>query len=238
MRVIDQTGLRIKEKLRNAELAVTGDQWPIFLYHGYQYDEEDPWNGLFRSSLLVTVRSLIKISRARVLIGTVGLQAHIHITKFCREGAQSHSLRQCTHSRHDPSVPRICGVRRNSGTSLALFAIHDGYSGRLGSLCFNFVPSIFKNGHCHRFGDLLLLGFGTLRGCGREGGGNRVAHMVEPVCTVLQVFPSPLAIHYLSPRQIFPNYAMAQRAVSKNSALARIRERRALLRRAAATEGN
>jgi hypothetical protein len=49
-------GLRsIKEKLRNGELSVTGDQWPIFLYHGYNYDKDDPWNGLFRSSLLVTV---------------------------------------------------------------------------------------------------------------------------------------------------------------------------------------
>lgn len=61
IRLLDQTRLRIKEKLRNAELAVTGDQWPIFLYHGYQYDGEDPWNGLFRSSLLVTVRRLIEI---------------------------------------------------------------------------------------------------------------------------------------------------------------------------------
>jgi hypothetical protein len=46
---------RIKEKLRNGELTVTGDQWPIFVYHGYSYDPDDPWNGLFRSSLLVTV---------------------------------------------------------------------------------------------------------------------------------------------------------------------------------------
>lgn len=47
---------RTKEKLRNGELSVSGDHWPIFLYHGYHYDKEDPWNGLFRSSLLVTVR--------------------------------------------------------------------------------------------------------------------------------------------------------------------------------------
>jgi hypothetical protein len=45
--------LRIKMKLRNGEVSVSGDQWPIFLYHGYSYDEEDPWNGLLRSALLV-----------------------------------------------------------------------------------------------------------------------------------------------------------------------------------------
>lgn len=46
---------RIKEKLRSGELAVSGDQWPIFLYAGYTYDPEDPWNGLLRSTLLVCV---------------------------------------------------------------------------------------------------------------------------------------------------------------------------------------
>jgi hypothetical protein len=50
---------RIKEKLRNGELMVTGDQWPIFIYHGYNYDKEDPWNGLFRSSLLVMVSNTL-----------------------------------------------------------------------------------------------------------------------------------------------------------------------------------
>jgi hypothetical protein len=67
---IDRTLLRIKEKLRKAELAVTGDQWPIFLYHGYHYDEEDPWNGLFRSSILVTVSNLMEFPVPEVLIGT------------------------------------------------------------------------------------------------------------------------------------------------------------------------
>ncbi|KAG6905869.1 hypothetical protein DXG01_017226 [Tephrocybe rancida] len=43
----------IKEKLRSGELLVSGDEWPVFVYHEYTYDPEDPWNGAFRSLLLV-----------------------------------------------------------------------------------------------------------------------------------------------------------------------------------------
>ena len=63
---------RTKEKLRNGELAVSGDQWPVFLYHGYHYNEEDPWNGLFRSSLLITVSTHL-LKAPLVLIPITGL---------------------------------------------------------------------------------------------------------------------------------------------------------------------
>jgi len=49
---------RVKEKLKSGERLVPGDEWPIFLYDRYTYDSEDPWNGAFRSSLLVKVRKL------------------------------------------------------------------------------------------------------------------------------------------------------------------------------------
>ena len=52
------TGPRVKEKLKAGELMVSGDQWPVLLYSGYSYDAEDPWNGLFRSTILVSVRHL------------------------------------------------------------------------------------------------------------------------------------------------------------------------------------
>lgn len=48
---------RTKERLCSGEIMVSGDQWPILIYQGYNYDAEDPWNGLFRSSLLVSVSS-------------------------------------------------------------------------------------------------------------------------------------------------------------------------------------
>ena len=49
----------IKTKLMNGQMQVLGDQWPLFLYADYTYDPEDPWNGLLRSGLLVSVRSFI-----------------------------------------------------------------------------------------------------------------------------------------------------------------------------------
>ena len=44
-----------KENLRSGEMEVPRDQWPVFLYADYQYDAEDAWKGLFRSTLLVSV---------------------------------------------------------------------------------------------------------------------------------------------------------------------------------------
>jgi hypothetical protein len=46
---------RVKEKLRSGEMTVCGDQWPAFLYAGLDYDAEDPWKGLLRNPLLVSV---------------------------------------------------------------------------------------------------------------------------------------------------------------------------------------
>ncbi|KAI6039584.1 hypothetical protein EDC04DRAFT_2867958 [Pisolithus marmoratus] len=45
--------IEIRAKLHSSQLQVAGDQWPLFLYAGYSYDVEDPWNSLLRSTLLV-----------------------------------------------------------------------------------------------------------------------------------------------------------------------------------------
>ncbi|KAG2130465.1 uncharacterized protein EDB93DRAFT_1094910, partial [Suillus bovinus] len=42
-----------KQKFQSGEIAVSGDQWPLFVYANEAYDPEDPWNGLLRSRLLV-----------------------------------------------------------------------------------------------------------------------------------------------------------------------------------------
>lgn len=74
---------RTKDKLRNGELAVSGDQWPIFLYNGYTYDSEDPWNGLLRSSLLVSV-SVYPVIQSKIFTVYQGLQIYIYITELRR----------------------------------------------------------------------------------------------------------------------------------------------------------
>ena len=67
---------RTKEKLRSGELLTTGDEWPAFLYQDYTCDLNDPWRGLFRSSLLVKVcLRLPSLASSAMLI----LQAFKHV---------------------------------------------------------------------------------------------------------------------------------------------------------------
>ena len=47
----------VKDKLRNKELIVTGDHWPIFIFENNRYNPNNPWDGLFRGRLLVNVSS-------------------------------------------------------------------------------------------------------------------------------------------------------------------------------------
>ena len=42
--------------LREGHLHISSEQWPLFLYHDYSYDPDDPWKGLLRSSIIVSVR--------------------------------------------------------------------------------------------------------------------------------------------------------------------------------------
>ncbi|KAH6913696.1 hypothetical protein BKA70DRAFT_1096331, partial [Coprinopsis sp. MPI-PUGE-AT-0042] len=50
----DWNDAEIRDALRNGTLVVAGDQWPVFLYKDYTHNPEDIWDGLFRSSLLVS----------------------------------------------------------------------------------------------------------------------------------------------------------------------------------------
>jgi hypothetical protein len=49
--------LSVREKLSNGETPVRGDQWPMLVYADQEYDPEAPWEGLFRSWILVWVRT-------------------------------------------------------------------------------------------------------------------------------------------------------------------------------------
>lgn len=46
----------MRERLASGELAVRGDQWPMLVYANQEYDEDEPWEGLFRNQLLVWVK--------------------------------------------------------------------------------------------------------------------------------------------------------------------------------------
>jgi hypothetical protein len=106
---------RTKERLRSGELAVAGDQWPLLLYHGYNFDPDDPWNGLFRSSILVSVSSTIwGYISCYTLINFAGIQTYFHISKFCRERTQGNTIWQCTNSRDDPCYTGFNRLHRDS----------------------------------------------------------------------------------------------------------------------------
>jgi len=47
---------RVREQLSSGELSVRGDQWPMLVYADQEYDPQEPWEGLFRSQILVWVR--------------------------------------------------------------------------------------------------------------------------------------------------------------------------------------
>ncbi|KAJ3512357.1 hypothetical protein NMY22_g15355 [Coprinellus aureogranulatus] len=42
----------IRRELANGQIVPTGDLWPRFIYRNYEYNSEDAWDGLLRSSLL------------------------------------------------------------------------------------------------------------------------------------------------------------------------------------------
>lgn len=55
------TNPSIKAKLKSGEMHVKGHQWPIFLYADLAYDRDDPWNGLLRNNILVSVSLYLTI---------------------------------------------------------------------------------------------------------------------------------------------------------------------------------
>jgi len=50
---LDWNDSSVREGLKNNEITVAGDQWPLLIYADCVYDPGDPWEGLFRNKLLV-----------------------------------------------------------------------------------------------------------------------------------------------------------------------------------------
>ena len=101
---------KIKAKLRNREIVVSGDQWSLFLYADYRYDSEDPWNGLFHSALLVSIgtvhiqmRSLAHFTQAYKHVFTSPSSVDKEPKATCSGNARIHGMTRVT----PPSVAYI-----------------------------------------------------------------------------------------------------------------------------------
>jgi hypothetical protein len=106
----------IQVRLRSGELAVTGLQWPSFLWVGSKCKEDDLWDGFMRSRLLLQVRYLLH-HRVIVVANCLlqGIQTYFYVPKFRRRGLQIESLRKCRDSRHDICHSTVISLCRHSG---------------------------------------------------------------------------------------------------------------------------
>ncbi|KAF8224596.1 hypothetical protein L208DRAFT_1310503, partial [Tricholoma matsutake] len=50
---LDWNNVDVHEKLSNGEMPVHGDQWLMLVYADQEHDSKNPWEGLFRSCILV-----------------------------------------------------------------------------------------------------------------------------------------------------------------------------------------
>lgn len=63
-------------------MVVPGDQWPIFLYADCDYDPEEPWKGLLKSAILVSVNDFMSSSGTQYLMPPhilPGIQICVHL---------------------------------------------------------------------------------------------------------------------------------------------------------------
>ena len=123
---------RVREQLKNGDIVVAGDQWPLLVYADYEYNLEEPWEGLFRSKLLVWVRFLI------LLYSFFSPENLILIPLFCK--AYKHIFTSPSSVEKEAKATRsgnarIHGMTRVTPASLAYVATqvcsymnHEGYT--------------------------------------------------------------------------------------------------------------
>lgn len=89
----------IKEKLKSGEMHVKGHQWPIFLYADLAYDRDDPWNGLLRNNILVSVRFRFD-SLLLMLTAPSGIQICLHFSELrrFRRSNKSYAIWKCPYT--------------------------------------------------------------------------------------------------------------------------------------------
>ncbi|RDB25923.1 hypothetical protein Hypma_006362 [Hypsizygus marmoreus] len=196
---------RVKSKLRDGDYIIPGDQWPIMIYKDYKYDPEDPWNGLLRNRLLISVcpktRTLVPShSRAPTSLKISGIQTRIHLPKLRRKRTEGNTIWKRSHTWND-------------GCDHTIHRIHC-YPGKLLIVRFALTSSaVFcrtdVTTDSQRFYD-----------------------------SVIEFLEDPMEQEEVSDlltfwnRVIFPGHASAKRQVTRDSALARLKEKRAALRAA------
>ncbi|KAF8200969.1 hypothetical protein BJ912DRAFT_843657 [Pholiota molesta] len=180
----DREQVKIKQKLRTGELTVSGDQWPIFLYKSYEYDDSDPWQGLLQSMILVKTFRHIFTSPS-----SVDKEA-----KATRSGnARIHGMTRVTHA----SIAYAATQARFALSKAGVFTRSD------------FVTD------SERFYNSLL-------------------DLLEDPEETAEVD----ALLAWWNRQVFPNSVTNSRPVSKNSAFAKIKAKRAAAKQSALTDLN
>lgn len=130
---------RTREELRLGVLVPSGDQWPRFLYRNFEYDPDNPWEGLFRSGLLLSVSLLWRASSPNVVfprqlraIAHTIFQAFKHVFTSPSSVTDSRELRAtktCNASRHGMTQVTIAALayiatQVSTQTLLALVLAH------------------------------------------------------------------------------------------------------------------
>ena len=107
----------MRAKLCSGELVVRGDQWPLLVYTNQEFDPEDPWNGLFRSRLLVWVAQSFPLSSLfmSLIPPHTDVQTYFYLAQLCGEGSEIHEIWKCSDPRDDSSHDSLLGVCRNAG---------------------------------------------------------------------------------------------------------------------------
>ncbi|KAG9309380.1 hypothetical protein JVU11DRAFT_10630 [Chiua virens] len=174
---LDWSNAETRNKLVNGQIQVAGDKWPVFLYANYSYNPEDPWNGLLRSGLLISVHILRPFNFA--ILGLSPSDRHSNIF-LLPQALLIKNQRQHDQEMH---VFTVCGLslRHRSPMLLPRLASH------LHSECFyNSILELLFDPDEKEEVDQLLLWWNW---------------------------------------QVFPLYADIEHVPSKNSALARIRQK-------------
>ncbi|KAF8190092.1 hypothetical protein BJ912DRAFT_850336 [Pholiota molesta] len=187
---VDWSNKDIKQKLRTGELTVAGDQWPALLYRNYKYDEDDPWNGLLQSQILIKASDpqFADVTQAFKHIFTSPSSVEKE-AKATRSGnARIHGMSHVTRA----SIAYVATQTRFALSSAAVFTRTDMVTDSE-----RFYGSVL---------DLL-----------------EDPKEIKEVDTLLAWWD----------RQVFPNSTASSRPVSKDSALARIKAKRAATRQSA-----